>query len=178
MVCAIFSACSNSTTKSESSTDSTAVAKKSLTSQTDSIIVANATGGTATFIVDTNTLKSDWQNFMNTQPETSPAVITHIEIIYANSQYYMRAEGTVNGVFMVSTMYTHTDPGTGHECLVIGGSDGYVVSCTTSACSSEALACFPSLSHCTPCSNKGKCTRTVSSSAALVFPSITPTACM
>lgn len=39
------------------------------------------------------------------------------------------------------------------------------VSCTTSECSSEKMACSPKTGEpvCSPCSNNGKCTKTVSS---------------
>ena len=35
-------------------------------------------------------------------------------------------------------------------------------SCTTTDCSSEPLGCVPVLTACTACSNKGKCTKTIS----------------
>lgn len=38
--------------------------------------------------------------------------------------------------------------------------------CTTSDCSSDYKGCIPGLgSYCTPCGNKGKCTKTVSSAS-------------
>ncbi len=43
------------------------------------------------------------------------------------------------------------------------------ISCTTSECASEEFGCTPKLSGvaCRPCSNKGKCTKTVSSDSLI-----------
>ena len=46
--------------------------------------------------------------------------------------------------------------------------EGYIyihapgTSCTTSECASELNGCIPILTACSPCKNKGKCTKTVS----------------
>lgn len=39
------------------------------------------------------------------------------------------------------------------------------LSCTTEDCASEPLGCVPLLTSCTPCKNKGKCTKSISSVA-------------
>ena len=36
------------------------------------------------------------------------------------------------------------------------------ISCTTSDCASELGGCVPAVTSCTPCSNQGKCTKTIS----------------
>ena len=45
------------------------------------------------------------------------------------------------------------------------------ISCTTSECASESFGCTPKLNGvaCYPCSNKGKCTKTVSSVSMLDY---------
>lgn len=41
------------------------------------------------------------------------------------------------------------------------------VTCTTNECSSDPEGCLPMATYCTECTNKGKCTKTVSQSSLL-----------
>jgi hypothetical protein len=147
------------------------------TSQADSIFVAHVDGGTTAFLVDTNILKSDWQNYLNTQSGLSGISLSHVEIIYQNNLYYVRAYGTMGSNALASTMNTHTS-GSGPVCIIIGGSNQLTITCTTTDCSSEPLGCVPLVTSCSPCSNHGKCTRTTTNNISVIFPNIPPNSCM
>lgn len=90
----------------------------------------------------------------------------------------------LSGITADFTRVSITNDGEGYLLHFYGGTyasnirltvdaGGYMIasatSCTTSECSSETFGCTPNIyGACRECSNKGKCTKTVTSSMSLV----------
>jgi hypothetical protein len=92
---------------------------------------------------------------------------TEVAITLIDGSYYLVFKGTQ----YKSSLKLTSKPKTGRVLLIDegdGGGGGHV-SCTTSDCSSEPTGCVPSKPGlaCTPCANKGKCTKTVSLTSLL-----------
>ncbi|MGB4844931.1 MAG: hypothetical protein WBP16_10730 [Ferruginibacter sp.] len=90
---------------------------------------------------------------------------TDVMIVPDGSNYYLVFKGSQ----FRSSMLLKTVPATDDNSTTNFYEDGGHVTCTTSDCASEPTGCVPSpvgLS-CTPCANKGKCTKTVSSFSML-----------
>jgi hypothetical protein len=93
---------------------------------------------------------------------------TDVTIIQNVSTYYLVFTGTQ----FRSSMLLKVMPGSDNTTIFFyeddGGGGGHVI-CTTSDCASEPRGCVPAMEgqSCTPCANRGKCTKTVSSSSML-----------
>lgn len=171
----VLFACNNNPKQSNESTDKSASRKTGSTGDEDTtIVIASVTGGVTMFVADPTILKSDWQTFINSQLEPESCTLTKVEIVPNSdaSIYYLVASGTMSGGenMKASIELEQGSP----SCLMVSG---FTVTCTTSACSSEGTGCVPVLLACNPCSNGGKCTKTVSSSPTAIFPSIATSLC-
>lgn len=93
---------------------------------------------------------------------------TDVVIIPDGGKYYLVFKGSEFRSSMLLKSVPNSDNTTTNFYEDDGGGGGHVT-CTTSDCASEPRGCVPSpvgLS-CTPCANKGKCTKTVSSASML-----------
>lgn len=80
-----------------------------------------------------------------------------VTVLEFDKQYYLQFRG---GEFKTTFLVKLNSAGK------LIADDG--VSCTTTACSSEPQGCVPGYgSYCTPCANKGACTKTVSTVSML-----------
>ncbi|MBS1756315.1 MAG: hypothetical protein JSU03_03470 [Bacteroidetes bacterium] len=80
-----------------------------------------------------------------------------VKVIEFDGKYYLQFLG---GSFKTTFQVTKDNSGN----LIAADK----VSCTTSACASEPQGCVPGLgNYCTPCANKGTCTKTVSNQSLL-----------
>lgn len=169
----LFIACSNSDSGSSQNNDtSLASHQQRLFGDDDTaIVIGHVDGDTITFVPDSNTLKSDWQNFLSNNPEIGTCSLTHIQFVTnsGTSEYYLVATGTKGEEVLKSTLLLQLE---GTDCLIARAT----LTCTTTDCSSEALGCIPVVLSCNPCSNKGKCTKTISTGVGM-FPSIAPSTC-
>lgn len=85
---------------------------------------------------------------------------TDVSIIKIEEKYYLVFKGaTYKSTFAVSTK----KDGSNVTLLYVVPT----VTCTTSDCASEQNGCCPDGYACTPCANKGKCTKTVTDDSLL-----------
>jgi hypothetical protein len=86
---------------------------------------------------------------------------TDVSIVLSDGSYYLVFIGIK---YKSSLRLTSTTTADNSTSLADEGEGGGHVSCTTSDCASEPRGCVPSTVglSCTPCANKGKCTKTVS----------------
>lgn len=157
-------ACNNNPKENNKSKDKSA----SLTSSNDTtIVIATVNDGVASFVADSSTLRNDWQNFISNLPDLEPCELNHIQIVSdeGSTKYYLVVSGTMNNQPLKATIELEQGAPT---CLIVSG---LTVSCVTTDCSSEP-ECIPFGVTCTPCSNGGKCTKTVTSSPVVIFPSV------
>jgi hypothetical protein len=166
-------ACNNNSTENKSATNNSAT----LTSENDStIVIAEISGGVTTFVADSTNLRNDWQNFISNQPDLGTCELNKIQILSGldssgANKFYLIVSGTMNNENMKSTILLEQ---VGSNCLVVMG---YTLSCTTKAFAEEDLGCVPKVTSCSPCSNKGACTKTITNSPTAIFPSIAPSTC-
>jgi len=165
--------CNNNSTENKTLTNKST----NLTSENDStIVIAEISGGVISFVADSTTLRNDWQNFISNQPDLGACELNKIEILAGvdssgADKYYLIVSGTMNNENMKSTILLEQG---GSNCLVVMG---YTLSCTTKACAEEDLGCVPKVTSCSPCSNKGACTKTITNSPTAIFPSVAPSTC-
>lgn len=166
-------ACNNNSTENKTSTNQSTT----LTSENDStIVIAEISGGVISFVADSTTLRNDWQNFISNQPDLELCQLNKIEILSGvdssgANKFYLIVSGVMNNENMKSTLELEQE---GSNCLVV---IGYTLTCTTKACASEDLGCVPKVTSCSPCGNKGLCTKTISNSPTAIFPSVVPSTC-
>lgn len=138
------------------------------------VVIASINNGVVAFVADQNVLKSDWQKFITNIVNQGICHLDNVQIITYpnNSKYYLVASGTISGTAMKSSLQLQQD-GT---CMIV---TGYVVTCTSSACSAEVTGCIPNYTNtaCEPCHNQGKCTKTVTTDYHGIFPSLSPSTC-
>ena len=161
--------CNNTNDTSKENTDSTSVSANTL-NENDTIVIGHVSGDTITFTADSNTLRTDWQNFLNNQPEIGTCTLNDIQFFVNSGTYYLTVRGNTETDMLRSTMELQKSP---IGCLYICG---YKITCTTTDCSSEVMGCMPLNTACTECQNKGKCTKS-SSNSVTIFPSIAPSTC-
>ncbi|MFA9214893.1 MAG: hypothetical protein ACEQSR_13795 [Candidatus Methylacidiphilales bacterium] len=145
-------------------------------SNDSTIVIAELNGGVPSFVADSNTLRNDWQKFISNQAELGSCQLNKIEILAGvdssgANKYYLIVSGTINNENMKSTILLEQG---GSNCLVVMG---YTLSCTTKACAEEDLGCVPKVTSCSPCNNKGACTKTITNSPTAIFPSVEPSTC-
>lgn len=171
----VLIACNNSPNQNNNSKKAESPVLKNTNDST--IVIAALNGGVPTFVVDTNTLKNDWEQFIINYTEFGACNITRVQIIMneGGNAYYMVASGTINssGDNIKSSVELELTP-LPLTCLMM---TSLTISCTTSACSSEQTGCMPYFNACTPCGNGGKCTKVVTDSPTTMFPSISPSTC-
>ena len=167
----ILFACNNNPNENKNSTEKIA----SLNSENDtSLVIAEINNGIASFVADSTSLKNDWQNFITNQPDLGPCQLNHIAIISdgtASPKYYLVVSGTMNNEAMKSLMELEQG---GPTCWMVSG---LTVTCTTKACAEDLEGCVPDRLRCTPCTNLGDCTKTITSDALSIFSSLTPSVC-
>jgi len=167
----VFLACENNHEQNNNSTDKST----SLVTANDStIVIATLIGGVTTFVADPDDLKSDWQQFLNNQGQFEDCTLNSVEIKLSadSSTYFLVVFGKTSGdEDMKSTIELELDA---PSCLMI---TGYTVTCTTTDCSSELNGCIPVGLSCTACENQGKCTKSVTNSPTVIFPSIATSTC-
>jgi hypothetical protein len=164
----IVIACNNNPKENSKSNDKS----ESLTSSSDTIIVIGTLHeGVASFVADSTVLRTDWEKFITAN--INPCKLNHIEILpnEDRTKYYLVVSGTMESDMMKASIELKQSDTT---CLMLYS---YTTSCVSSDCSSEAIGCVPLGMACTPCSNKGKCTKTVSNSPTDIFISVTPSNC-
>lgn len=86
---------------------------------------------------------------------------TDVSIVNHENNYYLVFKGaTYKSTLQLSTQTDATNA----TLLTVQSA---TISCTTSDCVSESFGCIPNNTSCTPCANKGKCTKTVSQNSLL-----------
>lgn len=146
---------------------------ESLMDETDGIVFGQVTAGVATLSQDPSTLKSDWEDFINTNTGLGPCTISDVGFIEDNGLYYLVATGSTSSDPIKSALLMEESAG---GCLFISG--GVItVTCTTTECSSETMGCMPLNTACTPCQNGGACTKSSTNGISTIFPSIATSAC-
>lgn len=163
----IIIACGNPA-KQNPSTHTTA-----LTGNDTTIVIGSYEGSTAAFVADSSTLKSDWQTFIDHIADYQGATLDKIEIINKAPNFYLEVTGYANSKRLRALMPLKLFDET---CLYVTGT---TITCTTNDCASEEQGCVPwGSTACTKCANDGKCTKTVSNSPTIIFPSIATSTCV
>lgn len=147
------------------------------TSSNDStIVIAEINGDLPSFVADSTALRNDWQNFINTQTDVGPCELNKIEILsgadsIGSIKYYLIVSGTTQNENMKSLIELEQG---GPTCWIVSG---LTVSCNSKACADDLEGCVPDRLRCTPCGNKGECTKTITSDVFAIFPSLPPSTC-
>ena len=126
------------------------------------LLIGKIENSSIIFTADKATLLKNYNNNLLKQSRIN-GNFTQITIISDAGSYYLVFNGTQFKSSLILTSKSSTDNST---TLLLA--EGHV-SCTTSDCASEPQGCVPS-SHglsCTPCANKGICTKTVSLTSLL-----------
>lgn len=167
LLCLSTNSCGNSGNKSETTNDTiTSEPAIAMTENEETIIFATNNGGTITFVVDTNVLLMDWQNYLSSLAEIGPCQLNQVEIILHEDNYYMIATGTKGTDVLKSTIPLQTDET--NNLFVTG----FTITCTTTECASESFGCIPNTTSCTPCANKGACTKSTTHTPKVIFPNL------
>lgn len=131
----------------------------------DTLYIAERVGDDVLLRVDQQQLLNDWSVFLS--EESSEIYLKTLQIISRDEKQFLVAAGTRSGT---STRATIRLIEMRDEPLFL--LTGVTVVCETTDCPDEMLGCFPIDVSCNPCSNSGKCKKTVSTSASTIFPSL------
>jgi|GEM_PF-5823302 len=169
-----LSSCSDST-KQTADENGSATTTGSTTSEQNvndsTLVIGQLNDGNPSFVADSSILKSDWQHYLNSSLEGSDCHLNHIFFLSNDGKYYLAVAGSQGDLPIRSTLPLTQSPA---GCMYV---TGLTITCTTNDCASESFGCIPNLTSCTPCSNNGKCTKSISNTPLKIFSSFTATVC-
>lgn len=148
--------------------DSEKMATKSSEEEPIYIASINSTGDIS-FVADQNLILSDWESYLSSHiPEFENCELTSVTIKHdeGTGSYFMNATGALLDEDFRSLIKLIEGEG---GCFYLAN---FTLSCSTTDCASDKEGCLPAGTFCTECTNKGKCTKSITGLASTMFPSL------